>query len=225
MHPLIQDWMKLRISSESRQAYAIEATLVLSYFIKSQVFHEMTFDARQTTFSHLQAVMQNSQEYSSQRGCAKDTTVLNAISYLAFFVYNLGRYKVAEELFRDVFEGKKGLLDKEHPDTLTSINSFAFLLDSQGKHDEAEPVNRETIALTEKALSKEHLDTLTSMNNLASLLTQRGKHDEAEPIFRHTLALTEKVLGKEHPSTLISINSLTVLLKNQGKYNKAEPVF
>jgi len=63
MHPLIQDWMKLRISSESRQAYTIEATLVLSHFIETQGFHEMTFGAKQTTFSHLQTVIQNSQEH------------------------------------------------------------------------------------------------------------------------------------------------------------------
>ena len=104
--------------------------MVLSHFIKTQIFHEMTFDARQTTFSHIQAVIQNNQEYFSQQGGVQDPTVLDAISRLAIFSNNLGRYNVAEELFRDVFEGRNGLLGKEHPDTLTSMNNLALLLDS-----------------------------------------------------------------------------------------------
>jgi hypothetical protein len=63
IHPLIQDWMKLRIGSESQRAYTIEATLVLSDFLSGQVFHEMSFKTRQATTSHLEAVIENDQEY------------------------------------------------------------------------------------------------------------------------------------------------------------------
>jgi hypothetical protein len=75
--------MKLRISSESRRAYTIEATLVLSDFMETQVFHEMAFDSRQTTFSHLEAVVQNDQEYFSRQDRVQDTAVLDATSQFA----------------------------------------------------------------------------------------------------------------------------------------------
>jgi hypothetical protein len=55
--------MKLRIGSESQRAYTIEATLVLSDFLSGQVFHEMSFKTRQATTSHLEAVIENDQEY------------------------------------------------------------------------------------------------------------------------------------------------------------------
>ena len=38
LHPLIRDWMKLRIGSQSRRTYTIEATLVLSDILRGQVF-------------------------------------------------------------------------------------------------------------------------------------------------------------------------------------------
>jgi tetratricopeptide (TPR) repeat protein len=224
LHPLVQDWIKLRISSESRRDYIIEATLVLSNFIKTQVFHEMAFNTRQTTFSHLEAILQNDQEYLSQQGRVWDTIVLDATSQFATFLNSLARYEAAEELFRRVFKGRESLLGKEHPDTLGSMNNLAKLLQSRGKYNEAEPIYRQTLALREKVLGKEHPDTLGSINNLALLLDSQGKCDEAEPICRETLALTTKILGKEHPDTLGRINNLAKLLGSQGKHNEAEPI-
>jgi tetratricopeptide (TPR) repeat protein len=224
LHPLVQDWMKLRISSESRQAYTIEATLVLSDFIKTQIFHEMAFDTRQTTISHLEAVIQNDQEYFGQQGCVWDTAVLDATSRFGIFLQSLGQYKAAEKSYRRAFEGSKGLLGKEHPSTLISMTNLAFLLESQGKYNEAEPISRQTLALKEKVLGPEHQSTLISMNNLASLLESQGKYNEAEPISRQTLALREKVLGPEHPDTLISMNNMAFLLQSQSRYNEAEPI-
>jgi tetratricopeptide (TPR) repeat protein len=225
LHPLVQDWMKLRISSESRQVYTTEATLVLSDFIERQVFYEMVLDTRQATFSHLEAVIRNDQEYFGQQDRLQDTSVLDAISQFANFSESLGRYKVAEELCRRAFDGRKGFLGKEHPDTLTSMSNLAGLLESRGKYDEAEPIYRQELALSERVLGKEHPGTLTSMNNLALLLKSQGKYDEAEPIYRQELALSEKVLGKEHPDTLTSMNNLAGLLGGQGKYDEAEPMF
>jgi hypothetical protein len=66
--------------SRARRAYTIEATLVLSDFMETQVFHEMAFDTRQTTFSHLEAVIQNDQEYFSQQDRVQDTAVPDSTS-------------------------------------------------------------------------------------------------------------------------------------------------
>ncbi|KAH8684317.1 hypothetical protein BGZ60DRAFT_164137 [Tricladium varicosporioides] len=224
LHPLVQDWIKLRISSKSRRAYTIEATLVLSSFIKTQLFHEMTFNARQMTLSHLEAVFRNDQEYLSQQDRLQDITMLDATFQFIDFLTNLSQYKAAEELCRRELEGREGLLGKEHPYTLRSMNTLACLLHSQGKHDKAEPICRQTLTLAEKVLGKEHPDTLICMNNLASLLHSQGKYDKAEPICRQTLALAEKVLGKEHPDTLTCMHNLASLLLSQGKYDKAESI-
>jgi hypothetical protein len=112
LHPLVQDWMKLRISSKSRRAYTIEATSVLSDFIEAQGFHEMAFDAKQMTLSHLEFVIQNDQEYFNQQNRAQDTVVLDATSRLTTFLERMGRYKAAEELCRRAFEGRYSLLGK-----------------------------------------------------------------------------------------------------------------
>ena len=224
LHPLIQDWIKLRASSESRQSYAKEAVLVLGAFLDHQYMDRMTFEARQTTSAHLDAVLTNEREYLSQDYRLTDINILDATDLFADFFDIHGRYGIAEELCQFASKGKKLLLGDEHPDTLKSMNHYAFSLSKQGKYNKAEPIYRQTIALREKVLGTEHPGTLTSMSNLAWLLEEKGKYDEAEPISRQTLALTEKILGTEHPGTLTSMNSLASLLKKKGKYDEAEPI-
>jgi tetratricopeptide (TPR) repeat protein len=144
----------------------------------------MTFDARRTTLSHLEAVTKNDHEYFTPQSLVQDTAILDAISRFASFLYSLGRYEAAEKLYRRAFEGRIGLLGEEHRDTLASMNSLALLLKSQGKYEEAEPKLRQTLALREKVLGKEHPDTLASMNNLAGVLKSQGKYEEAESMLR-----------------------------------------
>jgi tetratricopeptide (TPR) repeat protein len=135
---------------------------------------------------------------------------------------SLGRYNSAEAAHRKALERREGLLEKEHPHTLTSMNNVARALSDQGKYIEAETMHQETLALREKVLGKEHPDTLTSMNEVALALSKQGKYTEAETMHRETLTLREKVSGKEHPDTLTSMNNVALALSNQGKYIEAE---
>jgi tetratricopeptide (TPR) repeat protein len=225
LHPLIQDWIKLRASSESRQSYAKEAVLVLGAFLDNQDMERMAFEARQTTSAHLDAVLRNEQEYLGQDYRLTDINILDATDLFADFFDVHGRYGTAEELYEIVSKGRKLLLGDEHHKTLRSMNDYGHSLNSQGKYDKAEPIHRQTLALREKAFGTEHPATLTSMNNFASVLHSLGKFDEAEPIFRQILELREKTIGKEHPDTLIIMNNLALLLDAQGKYNEAEPIY
>ena len=225
LHPLIQDWIKLRAGPESRCSYAKEAVLVLGAFLKDQDIERMAFDTRQATSAHLDAVLMNKQEYLGQEYRLTDIKILDAIDSFAFFFSVHGRYGIAEELYGSASRGRSLLLGDEHPDTLISMAHFAFSLITQGKYSEAESIYRQTLPFQEKLLGKEHPETLSSMNNYASSIKNQGKYAEAEPMYRQCLALSEKVLGKEHPDTLTSMNNLALLLDSQSNYNEAEPMY
>jgi hypothetical protein len=62
-HPLIQDWMRLRLSSRDRGNYTIEAMLVLSGYIGTQDSDRMTLQAKQTVLCHLDASVENNHAY------------------------------------------------------------------------------------------------------------------------------------------------------------------
>jgi tetratricopeptide (TPR) repeat protein len=224
LHPLVQDWIKLRISPDSRWAYATEAIHVVSKFIISQEFHEITFDDRQTTAAHILAIVQNAREYLHQQD-DEDESILRGYHYFSDFLADFGQYREAEQLYRQTQALTERVIGREHPNALTYTNNFALFLQDQGRYDEAEPLHRQELALSKKILGPEHPDTLISIDNLALSLKSQGKYDEAERLHRQTLVLSKKILGPEHLDTLISINNLASLLESQGKYNEAELLY
>jgi Flp pilus assembly protein TadD len=225
LHPLIQDWVKLRVDSNARRAYTREAILVLSAFLEFQSVDNMKLKTKQTLLSHLEAVLQNENDYTVLRDNLEETELLDATFEFGAFFRAHGRYDLSQQMYQHTLKGMTKVLGKEHPDTLRSMNNLAYLFNSQGKYDTAEPLYRETLQLTEKILGKEHPDTLRSMNNLAGLFDSQGNYDAAEPLYRETLQLRKKILGKEHPDTLTSMNNLAYLFNSQGKYDAAEPLY
>ena len=59
LHPLIQDWMKLRLGVEDRQKYVTESRFVLSGYIGQQDIDAMALQARQTTVAHLDTLLED----------------------------------------------------------------------------------------------------------------------------------------------------------------------
>jgi tetratricopeptide (TPR) repeat protein len=222
LHPLIQDWVKLRISSDARRAFTVEAILVLSAFLKMQDIHIMTFDAKQTTLSHLEVALQNDKMYLNQADHLKKRNLLDAAFVFAMFFKNQGRYEAAGEMARRALEGSEKALGVEHPHTLTSVHNLALVLRYQGKYEAAEEMNRRALEGREKALGVEHPNTLTSVHNLALVLRYQGKYEAAEEMHRRALKGYEKALGVEHPDTLTSVDNLASVLRYQGKYEAAE---
>ena len=147
------------------------------------------------------------------------TAVLNNA---AWYARERANYDEAEQMNRRALDGRKKVLGKEHPDTLTSISNLALVLQDQGKYEQAEQMNRQALDAYEKVLGKEHPETMRSVNNLASVLQYQGKYEEAEQMNRRALNGYEKVLGKDHPFTLTSASGLASVLQDQGKYEQAK---
>ncbi|OAG13187.1 uncharacterized protein CC84DRAFT_1183616 [Paraphaeosphaeria sporulosa] len=133
-----------------------------------------------------------------------------------------GQYAPAELALQKAWSLRKGLLGREHPDTLTSVSNLGSVLSSQGKYEEAEAMQRRALEGYEKVLGREHPDMLTSVSNLGSVLSGQGKYEEAEAMQRWALEGSEKVLGREHPDMLTSVSNLGSVLSGQGKYEEAE---
>ena len=96
-------------------------------------------------------------------------------SKLALIYWNQGRWKEAEELRVQVMEISKRVLDKEHPDTLSSMANLALTNQDQGQWKEAEELGVQVMEIRKRVLGKEHPNTLTSIANLASTYQDQGQ--------------------------------------------------
>lgn len=225
LHPLIQDWMKLRATPDARREFAREAVLLLSTFLKSCDENETPLTTKQVLHGHLNAVIQNEEKYPVIHGELESIELQDAAFNFGQFFNSQGRYNISEEMIRSSLKWRKQILGKEHPNTLQSMNSLGIALGGQAKHNEAKGVFEQTLQLREKILGKDHPDTLATMHSLAVVLDIQGEYKEAEQIFRQALKVREEILGKDHPHTLQSMCGLVVVVQRQGKFNEAMQIF
>jgi serine/threonine protein kinase len=140
---------------------------------------------------------------------------------IATLLFDQGKYREAEQLFRRVIAVRARAMGPEHVDTLASRHRLVYVLNEEEKHEEAETEARQVVTLREKILGSEHPDTLLSRYNLASALYHSGKYVQAEELYRKVVAADERVIGPEHPRTLAARIGLANTLNDQGKYKEA----
>ena len=127
---------------------------------------------------------------------------------MAIVLHKEGKWKKAEEMYRQVLDVRRRVLGEDHPITLGSKNNLAAILHSQGKWQEAEEMHRQVLDVRRRVLGEEHPDTFSSKNNLAYVLQSQGKWQEAEEMRGQVLDVRKRVLGEEHPDTLSSMEGL-----------------
>jgi tetratricopeptide (TPR) repeat protein len=224
-HPLIQDWMKLRLSSQERQSYTIEAMLILSKYIRSQDSNRITLQAKQTTLSHLDTAVENDHAYLVQGiQLGESVLVVPAITFAGFYKYN-GRYKEAERLYERVLKGREEQLGPEHHSTLRTVQNLAIVYEYQGRYKEAEKLYERALKGREEQLGPEHHSTLRTVQNLAIVYQYQGRYKEAEKLCERALKGSEEQLGPEHPDTLGTVQNLAIVYQYQGRYKEAEQLY
>jgi nucleoside phosphorylase/tetratricopeptide (TPR) repeat protein len=115
---------------------------------------------------------------------------------------HLGRYRIAERMYRQSLEFDEKMLGKEHPDTLAGMSNLGRVLRHRGKFEEAEKLHRHVFEAKEKLLGKCHLDTLHGMGTLVNTVIEQGKYEEAEKLCQQMLEEQHKLLSEDHPEIL-----------------------
>jgi tetratricopeptide (TPR) repeat protein len=138
-------------------------------------------------------------------------------------VYNdLGQFRTAEPILRDVIAERSAALGPEQPEVLAKRLTLAGVLLRGGKHADAEVEARAVLESRSKSLGPNHPETLAARNILASVLNEEGKHREAENEFRALLDLDTKVFGPDNPHTLLVRGNLAAALERERKFAEAE---
>ena len=228
LHPLIQDWIKFRISREAQRDFAIQAVLVLNDFLRPHFpnrFSDLSFDTRQLIYTHVEAVLANSQRLFSEDEFLADLDLLLGAQTFSAFLLEYGKYEAAENLIRTAVEGRTNLLGERGRETLLAKQILADVLLKRRKLKECELISRRVSELYTQTLGDEDERTLTSMSHLFNSLHGQGKHEEALEIPERLFAIRQAVLGDEHPRTLVSMHNFAKALEAQGRLEDAESLY
>lgn len=170
----------------------------------------------ETAAKHLQRAVDG---YVTRLGSNHQDT-LSALSNLGSVLQDQGDLESAEQLFRQVHEGRQEL-GAAHPSALTSVNNLGVVLQDQQKFAEAEELFREALKGYTTELGPDHPYTLTGMMNLGQALKDQGRFNEAEALYREAFQGFRKAFGESHPDTLKSVWKLATLATARDLYDDA----
>ncbi|MFK7959845.1 MAG: tetratricopeptide repeat protein [Phycisphaerales bacterium] len=131
------------------------------------------------------------------------------------------RYGEAEQLIREVADGRTEMFGLDNVETQLARNNLAVLLWERGRTDEALPLARTTLAWRRANLEPTDPDLLKAISNLALILTDRDQIEEAEQLFREELDIGRSIFPEDHPQLLNTMNNLARCLHARGSFAEA----
>ncbi len=230
LHPLVKDWIQIRIEKSVYQDNTLVAAVLLGQMIAGSyrhgkfflpltlkqtiLVHIITQEDNYETHARLQSTMPLSQEQFNN--------YLTARTWFAELVLSMGSHKSAEMIFQRLKAENEILLGPDHPYTLRIVSGLALAYRYKGRLADAEKLAMQVLETKKRLLGVEHSDTLNSMDNLAAIYYEQGRWAEAEELQMQVIETRKRVLGLEHPSTLISMNNLATTYSEQGRWAEAE---
>ncbi|NNF15032.1 MAG: serine/threonine protein kinase [Gemmatimonadetes bacterium] len=147
------------------------------------------------------------------------TDLATALTNLAAFVNNQGRYEEAESLLREGLAMDRRLGATEN--VAADLNNLGVLLRNQGRYDEAIEALSESTELRRSINSGDHTDVATSMANLGFALDSKGNYERADSFYDASLEMRRRLLGEEHPLVAMVLNNKAGLRQRQGRLTES----
>ncbi|KAF5870455.1 putative kinesin light chain protein [Botrytis fragariae] len=227
LHPLVQDWIRVRASSELCYDSAVLSANVVATVLQQCYSHKtytMPLSLRQELLSHL-SLHEEIQELMVT--LKKDKALSRDMLYLYYpeltrFYFKSGLYRESEKIARQWVVASLREYGPEDVGTLHAHASLANALSKLNNFEESFHIDQKVLKIRRKKYGSENPDVLRDTHNIAWSLMERGHLVRAEKIFRRLLEVTERILGHDDTETLSSIFALARVLQNAGEFAEAE---
>ncbi|TEY39970.1 hypothetical protein BOTCAL_0445g00030 [Botryotinia calthae] len=208
LHPLVQDWIRVRASSELCYESAVLSANVVATVLEQNCYQKsytMPLSLRQEILSHLSLHEENQD--------------------LMVFTLTAGLPGESEKTARQWVVASSWANGLEDDKTLTACTYLSLALNEQEKFEEAFHIDQKVLKFCRKKYGSEDRNVLIYTHNIAWSLMERGQLVKAEKIFRRVIEIEERVIGHDDALTLSSILGLAGVLRSEGKYADAEALY
>ena len=225
LHPLVREWIRLRLKDEEQKQYTIEAIAVLTALIEySRADHQASLEHK-NIISHLDASMENDQTFLKGEAQLGLSFLTDAGLWFASCYNSHGHYGNAVALLMRIVEGQTKALGADHSETSRTAMNLANVYRNLGEYPEAEVLYGRILESRQKLLGPDHLDTLRVMQGLAAIKASQGHHAGVEKILKPILEGRERILGPDDPETLSVVEQLADTYRHQGRFDLAEAFY
>ena len=222
LHPLIKDWLRIRLPEDETRPYAQEAIQCISTSIRLIYNEETTFETQRMLVAQVDACMGNEAELSSKGYKTALYLWDDTASYFACLYNASGRYEDARLLYESILS---------HPSiaqcslNLQTPMNLANTLRNQGNFQRAEEIYLKLFQERSKYLGENHLDTLRSLEGAAVIHCLQRKIQQAEKEYQQILQGRQEQLSTFDGDLLRAIEGLANVRRHQSRYGEAEALY
>jgi len=181
IHPLIQDWMHLKVTFEGKLLYAAEAISALAAFVNSVDLSELSLHIKRILGSYIEscheneriilAITQPTQGFRSYGLCSAS---------LAFgdFYHTQRRYDEAEDLYQSALETLQQTPVPNRQEIVQTMARVATVYEGNEQYLKAAQLSQCVLDGQKEVFGEYHFETLATLHNLAVLDTDLTRYDE-----------------------------------------------
>ncbi|KAL8711263.1 MAG: hypothetical protein Q9225_007149 [Loekoesia sp. 1 TL-2023] len=222
IHPLIGDWLRLRIPENERLDYLREAIRLVTASIERESRVEVISEARSGIIAHMDACMEYTREIFSSDGNWAFSYLEDSADAFAS-VYNAhGRFEDAALLYVSLLDYQRRA---GSPHTLRTTMNLANVLRNRGRYGEAEELYLQVLRERTRQLGPVHTDTSRALEGLAVIHSLQERFERAEKEYRQLLQILERTIGDFTPDTIRVVEGLANIRRHQSRYNIAEELY
>jgi hypothetical protein len=222
LHPLIRDWIQVRMPPEDASAYTNEAVGFVHASVSLHLNARTQAQCQRRSLAHLDASIQNDNQFSrKEHRLGRHVHNIHIATTFSNFYKRAHRWGAALELSSAIMETRKQLFGEEHQQTLAAVEDVAELCAGQALWEGVEELQMGVIKTKTTIFGPNHFETLASAVNLADIYLAQQRPKEAETQLVSVLEKRREVLAMEHIITMRVMMKLVQAHMVQHSWGKA----
>jgi serine/threonine-protein kinase len=136
--------------------------------------------------------------------------------------FDTGRYKEAEQYYRQALEVKQAWYGPDHPETASAQTMLGRALVYQKRYEEARSLLEKALATQTRVFGEKHTRVASTLNDLGNIFVAEQKWAEAEQCYRRMEDAYRASRGDEHYLVATALSNRANVYLRQGQAAKAE---
>ncbi|KAK6438855.1 hypothetical protein LTR95_004939 [Oleoguttula sp. CCFEE 5521] len=219
-HPLVRDWIQLRVTPEARRAHCTEALQILHHYIEHKL-PSATVDVRRELLSHLDSALSSQSQYFPDWALYRYDSLRHCLEGFMRFYLAQGRYKEAEEVCQKLLRADDSAAGAVQTLTLSTRLLLTDVYLQQGRYTAAEDELTHLRASDDSNLSSNMVLSSRLINNLGMSYFRQGRYDEAYSLLQELLKQQEALSPADDCSVLDTKELLAQVCRDRGEHEQA----
>jgi tetratricopeptide (TPR) repeat protein len=223
LHPMIAEWLKLRIGLSERKRFVEAASASLNLVLVNQLkdLENCPFQVGEKLLSYIENLIESAHDL------IPNDLELSGISNHALLTFaryycHFEKFDASEALYRKVLDEYDSTLHPQDHAKLQVYYDLAFCYKEGGKFSEAIEMYERAIEGQIATLGREHPSTLRSMNGLGIANRRAQNYSRAEKTLSYVVDVGPQVLGVHNSLYLNALNNLAVVFRYQRRLTEAQ---